>query len=98
MKNLTNQVTAEKTFWSGSEPTSSSFQRKNADVSAKLMVLFLLLYCHQTNAQRATDSLLFHFQNPPQSARPRVWWHWMNGNIAKDGIRKDLLWMYRAGI
>lgn len=34
----------------------------------------------------------------PESARPRVWWHWMNGNITKDGIRKDLLWMKQVGI
>ena len=38
------------------------------------------------------------FQNPPKSARPRVWWHWMNGNITKDGIKKDLLWMQKTGI
>ena len=38
------------------------------------------------------------FLNPPDEARPRVWWHWMNGNVTKDGIRKDLLWMKRAGI
>ena len=38
------------------------------------------------------------FQNPPQSSRIRVWWHWMNGNITKDGVKKDLEWMDRAGI
>src|ERR1700712_3466721 len=38
------------------------------------------------------------FQNPPKSARPRVWWHWMNGNVTKDGITKDLAWMRRIGI
>ena len=38
------------------------------------------------------------FQNPPQEARPRVWWHWMDANITKDGIRKDIEWMHRAGI
>lgn len=38
------------------------------------------------------------FQNPPESARPRVWWHWMNGNISKEGIRADLEWMKRIGI
>ena len=38
------------------------------------------------------------FLSPPQEARPRVWWHWMDGNITKDGIRKDLEWMHRAGI
>jgi len=36
--------------------------------------------------------------NPPQSARTRVWWHWMNGNITKDGIKKDLEWMDRVGL
>jgi len=38
------------------------------------------------------------FQNPPESAKPRVWWHWMNGNITKKGIKADLEWMKRAGI
>ncbi len=38
------------------------------------------------------------FLNPPESAKPRVWWHWMNGNITQDGIRGDLEWMHRTGI
>ena len=38
------------------------------------------------------------FQNPPECAKPRVWWHWMNGNITKEGIRADLEWMHRIGI
>jgi hypothetical protein len=38
------------------------------------------------------------FQNPPESAKPRVWWHWMNGNISKEGIQADLEWMKRIGI
>src|SRR5450759_674853 len=38
------------------------------------------------------------FLNPPESAKPRVWWHWMNGNITKEGIRADLEWMHRVGI
>jgi hypothetical protein len=38
------------------------------------------------------------FRNPPESAKPRVWWHWMNGNISKKGIRADLEWMKRVGI
>jgi hypothetical protein len=38
------------------------------------------------------------FMNPPESAKPRVWWHWMNGNITKEGIRADLEWMKRTGI
>lgn len=38
------------------------------------------------------------FNNPPESARPRTWWHWTNGNITKEGITKDLEWMKRVGI
>lgn len=44
------------------------------------------------------NSLFTEFQSPSNAARPRVWWHWMNGNITKDGIRKDLQWMNRSGI
>ena len=44
------------------------------------------------------DDLADGFRNPPQSARPRVWWHWMNGNVTKAGIDKDLDWMARMGI
>ena len=46
----------------------------------------------------ATASLESGFANPPQSARPRVWWHWMNGNISEDGIKLDIEWMHRIGL
>lgn len=32
------------------------------------------------------------------SARPRVWWHWMDGNVALEGISRDLEWMKRVGV
>jgi alpha-L-rhamnosidase len=46
----------------------------------------------------AQNDLLTNFQDPPNAARPRVWWHWMNGNVTKNGIQKDLEWMERTGI
>jgi hypothetical protein len=49
-------------------------------------------------AQGSPDPLKSGFQNPPESAKPRVWWHWMNGNISKDGIKLDEEWMHRVGI
>ena len=49
-------------------------------------------------AQNKPDSLKSGFENPPASARPRVWWHWMNGNITQEGIKLDLEWMHRVGI
>ncbi len=44
------------------------------------------------------DSIYAGFETPPNTAKPRVWWHWMNGNITKYGIEKDLEWMHREGI
>ncbi len=49
-------------------------------------------------AQTSDDAIARGFQNPPDSAKPRVWWHWMSGNITKEGIKADLEWMKRAGI
>ena len=45
-----------------------------------------------------TDALLRSFVDPPNDARPRVWWHWMNGNISTEGIKLDLEWMHRVGV
>jgi len=66
----------------------------------KRILLPLLLAGAFTACTRNDESaaLLKSFQNPPKDARPYVWWHWMNGNITADGVRKDLLWMDRAGI
>jgi len=49
-------------------------------------------------AAKTSVDLEAGFINPPESAKPRVWWHWMNGNITKEGIRADLQWMKRSGI
>jgi alpha-L-rhamnosidase/F5/8 type C domain len=38
------------------------------------------------------------FISPPDSAKPRVWWHWMNGSITQEGIKLDLQWMQRIGV
>jgi len=51
-----------------------------------------------TEADADAIRLRAEFVAPPRSARPLVWWHWMNGNISKEGIRLDLEWMDRAGL
>ena len=58
----------------------------------------VLLGAWIVSAQSSDDSLVQGFQDPPDSAKPRVWWHWMSGNITKEGIKADLEWMKRAGI
>jgi alpha-L-rhamnosidase/Glycosyl hydrolases family 2, sugar binding domain/F5/8 type C domain len=59
---------------------------------------FLLIYLLMAFVSNAQTNLKQDFQTPPNSAKPRVWWHWMNGNISKEGIQKDLEWMSRVGI
>jgi hypothetical protein len=44
------------------------------------------------------DPLQSGFLNPPASAQPQTWWHWMNGNVTKEGITADLEAMHRVGI
>ena len=51
-----------------------------------------------SSTDSSPDALLKGFQNPPSSASPRVWWHWMNGNITQEGIKLDLEWMHRSHI
>ena len=63
---------------------------------ALLASVFLLAGSGLT--QNPADPLKQGFQTPPSAARPRVWWHWMNGNITKEGIKLDLEWMHRVGI
>ena len=46
----------------------------------------------------AASSLEQAFRQPPQSAKPRAWWHWMSGNVTEAGITADLEWMHRVGI
>ena len=57
-----------------------------------LMIVVCAFLCVTADAQDQ------RFENPPKEARPYVWWHWINGNTSKDGIRKDLEWMNRIGI
>ena len=46
----------------------------------------------------AQADLAVDFQTPPESARPWVYWFWMNGNITREGITADLEAMHDVGI
>ena len=46
----------------------------------------------------ATALLFSEFMNPPAAARPRVWWHWMDGNVNEPGIVADLEWLKSVGV
>ena len=38
------------------------------------------------------------FNNPPKEAKLRTWWHWLDGNVTREGITADLEAMHRVGI
>jgi hypothetical protein len=75
-------------------------RRKRWIIISSLLLAFaglLLVNCSGPSKNTGAD-LESGFINPPDGAKPRVWWHWMNGNITKEGIRADLEWMHRVGI
>lgn len=45
-----------------------------------------------------SEDLARGFAHPPASARPWVYWFWLNGNITREGITADLEAMKHAGI
>src|SRR5208337_2945595 len=51
-----------------------------------------------TSLPARADSLESGFLNPPDSAKPQTWWHWMNGNITREGITADLEAMKGIGL
>ena len=51
-----------------------------------------------TASAASTDLMESGFQNPPDTAKPNTWWHWMNGNITKAGITADLEAMKQIGL
>lgn len=57
--------------------------------------VLLMLSCSN---RKGCPELEAGFSNPPHESRPMVLWHWMNGNVTKESIRKDLLWMHDIGL
>ena len=49
-------------------------------------------------AVQPADALAAAFKNPPASAKPHTWWHWMDGNVTKEGITADLEAMKQVGL
>jgi len=58
---------------------------------SSVLAASLLLSAH-------AEDLSGNFANPPRDAYPMTWWHWMNGNITKEGITADLEAMKKIGL
>jgi hypothetical protein len=62
------------------------------------IIAFFGLFLTAISSHAQNDILQYGFKNPPASAKPRTWWHWVNGNVSKEGITADLEAMKRVGI
>ncbi|MHB9066888.1 MAG: glycosyl hydrolase, partial [Pirellulaceae bacterium] len=51
-----------------------------------------------TDQTDRAGALAGEFTHPPESARPWVYWFWLNGNMTREGITADLEAMKRVGI
>ncbi len=71
---------------------------KKVGIGVVLLPLLILFGCAGKSVSPTLEELTENFANPPQEARPQVWWHWIDGNISKEGIREDLLWFQRIGL
>lgn len=78
-------------FSSRSSRAGNGLCRAAASVFAAMMAI---LICGAVGASTLEED----FQQPPDMARPYVWWHWMGPNFSKEGITKDLEAMKSAGI
>ncbi len=66
--------------------------------TAGLLTLITPTGIIQAFGKSADDTLEKLFKHPPTSARPYTWWHWMNGNVTKEGITLDLEAMKEIGL
>ena len=58
----------------------------------------LLQYFIPAQASHNTDNIKDGFLNPPDSARPGVYWYFMDGNLDRAAMTADLESMKKAGI
>ncbi len=60
--------------------------------------LLHLLFASLLACAAHAGSLESAFTQPPETTRPRCYWYWMDGQITKEGITRDLEAMKRVGI
>jgi hypothetical protein len=64
----------------------------------RIVVALLAFGLLSPSLKGATDELARGFQNPPDTARPWVWWFWLNDNVSKESISRDLGELKAKGI
>ncbi len=63
----------------------------------KIFSIILFIYLSNYSIAQKVD-IENIFKNPPQSAKPWVFWYWLHGAVSKEGITADLEAMKEVGI
>jgi hypothetical protein len=63
----------------------------------KRILPVLALFCAYSCVSLAADQLEQDWQNPPRDARLRAYWWWINGNVTREAITRDLEEMKAKG-
>lgn len=58
-------------------------------------VLAILSACNRMGGAEELEAV---FRNPPESTKPWTYWYWIDDNISKEGITRDLEAMAKVGI
>lgn len=70
----------------------------------KITILFSMIFTisvftgFTSSVKLKSETIKAGFVNPPESARPGVYWYFMDGNISKEAITADLESMKKVGI
>lgn len=75
---------------------SMNEHQSNGKVQIVLALIVLMAATLTCCASEARD-LETDFQNPPRQAGVRCWWWWLNSNVTKEAITRDLEAMHNKG-
>ncbi|MDB5326331.1 MAG: hypothetical protein JWM57_1900, partial [Phycisphaerales bacterium] len=73
-------------------------RRTNSALLAFVLASAILASPFSSAAPPLPDPLASAFDTPPQSAKPWVYWYFMDGHITREGLTGDLEAMKKAGI
>ena len=79
------------------EKVAPNFKNQESHMKTRIAWIALALVAFAGTAL-AADDLAAGFAKPPDEAKPRTWWHWVTGNVTKEGITADLEAMKHIGL
>ncbi len=84
----------DRAYWLRQISRKLEIPMKTAFTTAIALVLLI----SSVSQASAADSLDEAFANPAEDTKPWCYWYWLNGDISKEGITRDLEQMAEVGI